>query len=398
VPDQLTHYRVFIASPGGLGDERKAFREALRQYNEEDAVHRGIYFQPVGWELTLGGVGRPQARINEDVRACDLFVLVLWDRWGSSPFPDDQEGDYSSGTEEEYHVALGCYEDDARPMRRLLLMFKGVNDKQLSDPGPQLQRVLDFRKQIEREKTHLYHTFDTPDRLKEILRRHLAAWVRHHENGWPEDAPDAVPTDAERVAPPGDEMPSDEDTQEVETNPLVAKARRLADEGRLTEAETAFARATAGRQDPDALIDYASFLRRIGRLEQAEALLEAAREVADERNDDKASAKALRGLGNVFLSRGELAEAEAMHRKALEIDEALGYRQGMAANYGNLGNVFGARGELAEAEAMHRKSLEIEEALGRKEGMAADYGNLGNVFRARGELYQIPRITLQLHS
>ncbi|MFK7787405.1 MAG: hypothetical protein AB8B56_19935 [Crocinitomicaceae bacterium] len=61
---QLTGYKVFIASPGGLEDERRAFSEEIEKYNRVEAMHRGVIFQPVGWEDTLPGIGRPQSIIN----------------------------------------------------------------------------------------------------------------------------------------------------------------------------------------------------------------------------------------------------------------------------------------------------------------------------------------------
>jgi len=62
-------------------------------------------FNPVGWEDTLAGHGRPQARINEDLISCDYFLLVLHDRWGS---PTAQNGPYSAGGEEEFELAKQC--------------------------------------------------------------------------------------------------------------------------------------------------------------------------------------------------------------------------------------------------------------------------------------------------
>jgi len=82
---KITRLNVFIASPGGLAEERKAFREVIYEYNEAESIPRGVLFQPVGWEDTLGAVGRPQTIINEDVRSSDYFLLLLWDRWGSPP-------------------------------------------------------------------------------------------------------------------------------------------------------------------------------------------------------------------------------------------------------------------------------------------------------------------------
>jgi hypothetical protein len=95
VPAQVTVYRVLIASPGGLEKERQRFRDVLNKYNESEALERGVMFVPLGWEMTPKGVGRPQEMINTDVKRCDYFVLVLCDRWGSSPA---QGGSYSSGT------------------------------------------------------------------------------------------------------------------------------------------------------------------------------------------------------------------------------------------------------------------------------------------------------------
>jgi hypothetical protein len=64
VPKSLTQYRVFVGSPGGLDDERKCFRNKLERFSELHAEHQSVLFHAVGWEDTVGGVGRPQALIN----------------------------------------------------------------------------------------------------------------------------------------------------------------------------------------------------------------------------------------------------------------------------------------------------------------------------------------------
>src|SRR5688572_15015820 len=110
----LKHYRLFIATPSGLSGERQAFREIIEDYNKSDAIERGFYFQPVGWEETLGKKGRPQEIINEDLKKCDFFFLILHDRWGTAPSIVTTK--FSSGTEEEFHVAIDCLNDDEAPM------------------------------------------------------------------------------------------------------------------------------------------------------------------------------------------------------------------------------------------------------------------------------------------
>jgi len=369
MPNTLTSLKVFIASPGGLAEERKAFRDAVQELNDADAVARGVFFQPVGWEDTLGGIGRPQTLINEDVRAADYFVLLLWNRWGSPSGTTPSR--FSSGTEEEYHVAMECIA--GKTMRQIVIFFKSVDPQQLSDPGEQLRKVLEFRKDIEQRKTHLFQSFDTTDSFRRLIRRHLAQWLRNEEKGVTEP-------------PPANEPPIVTDGQDAQTSPALAQAWKLADEGRFTEAEVEFARSIVGRRNPRSLIEYGRFLVRLGRLDQATVMFEGAVAVAGDQGNQGAVADANRDLGIVLRIRGDLTGAEQMHRKALEIDEHLGRLAEMAANYGNLGMVLNVRGDLAGAEEMHRKALEIDERLANLEGMANHYRNLGNVLRVRDDL------------
>jgi hypothetical protein len=113
----ITQYRVFIATPGGLDDERKVFRKTLEDYTASDAEPRGLTFHPVGWEDTLGGAGRPQELINEDLRQCDYAVFVWHDRWGSTAGNGTMVG-----TEEEWKLAEELYKTGQ--VRNIAVFFK----------------------------------------------------------------------------------------------------------------------------------------------------------------------------------------------------------------------------------------------------------------------------------
>jgi len=178
MPGLVHDFRVFIATPSGLDAERRAFRDTLREFNELDPQGRRVMFTPIGWEETLGGYGRPQAMINEDLIHCDYFVLVLWDRWGSPP---DSEGKYTSGCEEEFELAVKCLEDLTIPMRQVIVFFKEVEEKRRNDPGEQLQKVLLFRSELERSKKHYFMTFSETLSFQNYLRRFLARWAREVE-------------------------------------------------------------------------------------------------------------------------------------------------------------------------------------------------------------------------
>ena len=128
MPRPLTQYRVFIASPGGLEEERKRFRHVLETFTRRHSEPRRVVFQPVGWEETLSGAGRPQALINQDLSDCDYAVFVLHDRWGSPT-----GSGHSSGVEEEWVLAETLYK--ANKIRNIALFFQAVDHRQMRDPG-----------------------------------------------------------------------------------------------------------------------------------------------------------------------------------------------------------------------------------------------------------------------
>jgi hypothetical protein len=53
--------RVFIASPGDLAAERRAFKDQIDQLNVGFGDGAGVEFVPVGWEDTLATTGRREA-------------------------------------------------------------------------------------------------------------------------------------------------------------------------------------------------------------------------------------------------------------------------------------------------------------------------------------------------
>src|SRR5262249_47331755 len=144
------------------------------------ALSRSVLFQPIGWEDTLGGVGRPQEIINQELKGCDYFLMILWDRWGSKTSVSDK-GSFSSGTEEEFHVAKVCLIDENQPMRQIVVFFKAVDARQLSDPGDELKKVISFRKELEAKKEFLYHSFDDATAFRDLLQRFLNRWLIDHE-------------------------------------------------------------------------------------------------------------------------------------------------------------------------------------------------------------------------
>lgn len=129
---------------------------------------------PLGWEEVLASTGRrPQGVINREIDSCDVFILAMYRRWGQEA-PDAEP--YSSYTEEEFHRALKRWQHEGKP--EIFVFFKFVDALSEADPGPQLQKVMDFRKQLEETRTVLYRYFDSPENFAEEVDKHLRAYAK----------------------------------------------------------------------------------------------------------------------------------------------------------------------------------------------------------------------------
>src|SRR4029079_4742538 len=103
--------------------------------------------------------------------AADLFVGLLWRRWGE---PTGSAG-FSSGFEEEFERATSRRARSRAP--EMWLFFKGIEPGQLQDPGEQLQRVLRFRERCRAEKQVFYKEFDTAEAWARLFRESLSRYV-----------------------------------------------------------------------------------------------------------------------------------------------------------------------------------------------------------------------------
>ena len=128
---QWTVFRVFLGSPDGLDSEREIFWRELDDYNTIEAHPRNIHFEKVDWNEFPTEYGRPQTHINCELVKCHAYVLLLWDRWGSSPGIVDGK-DYSSGCEEELILAEECKNSD-RPMGKIAVYFKHIDKERLKE-------------------------------------------------------------------------------------------------------------------------------------------------------------------------------------------------------------------------------------------------------------------------
>jgi hypothetical protein len=171
---QRSIIKIFLASPGDLIDERKAAKRIVDEENINHAIPQGVQFELVGWEDTVAQHGRAQAVINRDLDQCNYFVGLLWKRWGTPPGPND--GPYSSGFEEEYERSETRYNKTGKP--HISLLFKAVSNAEISDAGPQLTKVLKFKKRFTDDHRGIYQTFEDFQEFEKRFRSVLAMFLR----------------------------------------------------------------------------------------------------------------------------------------------------------------------------------------------------------------------------
>jgi len=98
MPYNAKVFRILIASPGDVSEERDIVARTIQEWNDLRSFERKTVLLPLRWEThstpELGS--RPQAIINRQVvDHCDMLVGVFWTRLGSPT------GEAPSGTLEE---------------------------------------------------------------------------------------------------------------------------------------------------------------------------------------------------------------------------------------------------------------------------------------------------------
>ena len=164
--------RVFLASPGDLSDERIAIRDVAKEFNDTWADKLGYQVELIGWEDTVAVYGRPQEIINHDLDRCELFIGLMWKKWGTPP---DTSGEYTSGFHEEFERSIERRKTDGRP--EISLYFKKVKDELLSDPGDELKKVIEFKENIVSNKTVLYQEFSDVSEIEKYVRKCISKYV-----------------------------------------------------------------------------------------------------------------------------------------------------------------------------------------------------------------------------
>jgi hypothetical protein len=164
--DAVRTIRVFVSSPGDVVTEIARLREVFSEINESLRPH-GASVQLLRWETdAVPGAGRPQSVIAESVGDYDIFLGIMWKRFGTP------SGKADSGTEEEFNSAYESFFKSRRP--QIMFYFSHVPYVISDKPElKQLGKVLAFRDSLRKYAKALTWTYNTVDEFGQLVRRHL---------------------------------------------------------------------------------------------------------------------------------------------------------------------------------------------------------------------------------
>lgn len=161
--------RIHVSSPSDVQEESQALVGLVADLQRETAEKRGLVLDLVRWEESaVPALGRPQEAINRQIPATDIFIGVLWARFGSPTV------ETNSGTEKELRRALDSWQLLGCPHVLLYFCNRPIDPEQL-DPD-QLTRVQKFRKSIAEHQ--LYATYRSVEEFRSLVRRDLAKLVQ----------------------------------------------------------------------------------------------------------------------------------------------------------------------------------------------------------------------------
>lgn len=175
-------FKILIASPGDVDEERQAIPEVISRWNIANAESNSVVLLPVKWETHSAPLlgDRAQGVINNQiVTSCDMAIGVFWTRLGSPT------GVSESGTAEE----IEWFIQNQKPV---MVYFSSRNIDPTKLDIDQYKALKDFEKKM--QKLGLTGSYTSITDFKEQLLNQISVNVRLLLSGTP-----AIPPTAKEV-------------------------------------------------------------------------------------------------------------------------------------------------------------------------------------------------------
>ncbi len=162
MPDTLQMIRVFVASPSDVQAERNALVQVVEELNRTLGNKKSTHIELLRWESNVTpDMGRPQEVVNRQIGPYDIFVGMMWKRFGTPT------GEADSGTVEEFELAYSSWRLTGKP--RIMFYFNTAPyTLKTPEEADQLSKVLAFRQKLETQG--LVWLYESPPQFEKEVR------------------------------------------------------------------------------------------------------------------------------------------------------------------------------------------------------------------------------------
>jgi hypothetical protein len=170
MPSTITKYKIFLASPSDVQDERASIDEVINELNLTFGKQQDIHLELLKWETHSApavAINNPQEIINSDLgKDYDLFIGLIWKKFGTPTNEAD------SGTEEEFLNAYNRFLENPNSLQ--ILFYFNSKPVSISEINPeQLLKIQSFKTDIGKNKKVLYWEYQDTQQLNKFLRIHI---------------------------------------------------------------------------------------------------------------------------------------------------------------------------------------------------------------------------------
>jgi len=170
MPTSITRFKIFLASPSDLADERLSIEEVIDELNLTYGRQHDIILELIKWEShSAPGISLQSSQeiINSDVgNDYDLFIGLIWKKFGTPTKIAD------SGTEEEFLNAYNRFIANPNSIQ-ILFYFKNTPINISEIDILQIEKIQKFRTDLSKNKKLLYWDYQDIQQLHKFLRIHI---------------------------------------------------------------------------------------------------------------------------------------------------------------------------------------------------------------------------------
>ena len=183
MPTTIKRIRIFVASPGDVADERKRLDEIVAHLRTHVAAPHGLDLELVRWETHVrpGVAADAQAVVNPQIGAYDLFIGILWNRFGTPT------GRAESGTREEFDQAYARWQRDPGSLELWMYFSEQPAAFATMAELEQKGKVLAFRQELQTKKGALTWAYRDPADFEAQVRGHLELFIAKQTAPAPSD-------------------------------------------------------------------------------------------------------------------------------------------------------------------------------------------------------------------